>query len=140
MDKKNYELLEHTADIAVLVKADSLKKLFINSAAAMFEIISAPVYDKLSSPLCAQVEESGGNFEELLVNWLNQLLFLSASREIIFRDFKITELSERTLKAEASGLPMSACEVHIEVKAATYHELKVSNNEDEWQAKIIFDV
>lgn len=140
MGSGNYELLEHTADVAILVRAKSLEELFVNTAAAMFEIISDPLHDKQGQGVSAGVSQSAADREELLVNWLNELLFLSASHEAIFRDFKIIGMDECSLRAEVNGLPFSSCEIHIEIKAATFHELSISGGGDKWQAKVIFDI
>ncbi len=140
MGNGNYELLEHTADVAILVRAKSLEELFVNTASAMFDILADPHFDKQGPRLTADVSQSAADREELLVNWLNELLFLSASQEAVFRDFKIISLDERSLRAEAGGLPFSACEMHIEIKAATFHELSISGEGEKWQAKVVFDV
>ncbi len=134
------ELLEHTADVAILVRAKSLKELFVNTAVAMFEIIADPVFDKQGQRVTASVSQNAAGREELLVNWLNELLFFSTSQEAVFRDFKIVSLDERSVRAEIFGLPFSSCEIHIEIKAATFHELSISGQGEVWQAKVVFDV
>ncbi|MFA5430401.1 MAG: archease [Candidatus Omnitrophota bacterium] len=140
MGNGNYELLDHTADVAILVRAKSLEELFVNTASAMFEIIADPHIDKQGQRVTASVSQSAAGREELLVNWLNELLFLSASQEAVFRDFKIIGLDGSSLRAEAFGLPFSSCEMHIEIKAATFHELSISGEGEAWQAKVVFDV
>jgi SHS2 domain-containing protein len=140
MGNANYELLEHTADVAILVRAKSLKELFVNTAVAMFEIIADPVFDKQGQRVTASVSQNAAGREELLVNWLNELLFFSTSQEAVFRDFKIVSLDERSVRAEIFGLPFSSCEIHIEIKAATFHELSISGPGEVWQAKVVFDV
>ncbi|MDD3234222.1 MAG: archease [Candidatus Omnitrophica bacterium] len=140
MGNANYELLEHTADVAILVRAKSLKELFVNTAVAMFEIIADPVFDKQGQRVTASVSQNAAGREELLVNWLNELLFFSTSQEAVFRDFKIVSLDERSVRAEIFGLPFSSCEIHIEIKAATFHELSISGQGEVWQAKVVFDV
>jgi SHS2 domain-containing protein len=140
MGNANYELLEHTADVAILVRAKSLKELFVNTAVAMFEIIADPVFDKQGQRVTASVSQNAAGREELLVNWLNELLFFSTSQEAVFRDFKIVSLDERSVRAEIFGLPFSSCEIHIEIKAATFHELSISGQGEVWQAMVVFDV
>ena len=140
MGNANYELLEHTAGVAILVRAKSLEELFVNTAVAMFEIIADPVFDKPGQRVTASVSQNAAEREELLVNWLNELLFFSTSQEAVFRDFKIVSLDERSVRAEIFGLPFPSCEIHIEIKAATFHELSISGQGEAWQAKVVSDV
>jgi SHS2 domain-containing protein len=140
MAGSNYDLLEHTADVAILVRAKSLEGLFVNTAAAMFEILADPRRDKGGARVSTHISQSAADREELLVNWLNELLFFSASQEVVFRDFKIISINEHSLEAEAFGFPVASCEIHIEIKAATFHELSISGDGENWQAKVVFDV
>ena len=87
-----------------------------------------------------KIIQKAGDLEELLVNWLNELLSLSATKELIFSDFKIKKINEKSLEAVAIGTPMKDCKVNVEIKAATYHRLKILKKNSFWQAEIIFDV
>ena len=135
---KTYELIEHTADVGIRVKGKTLKDLFKNSARVMFGII---VESKAQTPKKEiKIIQKAGDLEELLVNWLNELLSLSATKELIFCDFKIKKINENSLEAVAIGNPMKDYKVNVEIKAATYHGLAVKKTIAGWQAEIIFDV
>jgi SHS2 domain-containing protein len=137
---KNYELLEHTADIGIRVKGDDLKGLFRNAALAMFEIIAEekkPVARKIEK---IKIKQRADDIDELFVNWLNELLSLSAAKELIFSDFKIDKLDKNNLQATLIGTNIKNYKVNTEIKAATYHELKIKHGESGWQAEVIFDV
>lgn len=141
--KNNYELIEHTADIGIRLKAKDLKGLFKNSALAMFDIIAekkSPVTAHRSPVKKIIVKQKSNNLEELFVNWLNELLSLSATKELIFSDFTINKLNENVLKAVVIGNDMKNYKVNTEIKAATYHELKLEQTSSGWQAEVIFDV
>ncbi|MBU1727186.1 MAG: archease [Candidatus Omnitrophica bacterium] len=150
MDGKNYEFIEHTADICIRVKGADLKALFINTALAMFDIIAdkLPVKSPLDSaraeqatrPQTVKIEQEAENLDELFVNWLNELLSLSSAQEIILSDFKITDITTTYLKAEAIGYSSEDYKFNKEIKAATYHELKIEKSDGGWQAEVIFDV
>lgn len=144
MKARPYEFIEHTADIGIKIKAGGLKGLFRQSALVMFEIIAE------KNPLIPasrqrkikkfMIKQQADNIEELFVNWLNELLSLSAVKGLIFFDFKINKLSENLLQAAASGESAKNYKVNAEIKAATYHELKIEKSKTGWQAQIIFDV
>ncbi|RJP28017.1 MAG: archease [Candidatus Omnitrophota bacterium] len=138
MDKDNFEILEHTADIRVRVKGEDLKELFSNSAHAMFSIVAARIGND-SVPEEFLIELDGNNYEELLINWLNELLSLSAVKEKIFQDFSFSLLDGQHLKAKASGFDNTDYEIKTEIKAATYHQLKIERKAEFWQAEVIFD-
>ena len=139
MAKKFYEIIEHTADIGIRVKAKDLKELFSQSALAMFDIIAEEKSTK-NKPQEIKVEQSADDLEGLFVNWLNELLSLSAVKELIFCDFQINKIDKNLLQAVAVGRSVSDYNVNVEIKAATYHELKIEKLEDDWQAQVIFDV
>ena len=140
---KNYELIEHTADIGIRVKGRELKELFKNAAQAMFDIIAEKKSQATSHKSQAtriMVKQKADSLEELFINWLNELLSLSATKELIFSDFQINKLDKNTLQAVAIGEDIKNYKVNTEIKAATYHELKIEREESGWLAEIIFDV
>jgi len=140
---KNYELIEHTADIGIRVRAKDLKELFRNTALAMFEIMAeekSSVTRHQSPVKRIMIKQKAQDLEELFVNWLNELLSLSSTKELIFSDFKINKLDKNNLEAEAEGEDIKNYKVNMEVKAATYHQLKIEDKGDFWQAEVIFDV
>jgi len=137
---KNYELIEHTADIGIRVKGKDLKSLFKNSASAMFDIIAERKESSVIKQKKIKIEQKADNLEELLVNWLNELLSLSATKELIFSEFRINKIDKNTLQAVVIGEDIKNYRVNTEVKAATYHQLKLEEAKGGLQAELIFDV
>ena len=140
MRKKNYELIEHTADVGIKVKGKNLKGLFKNTALAMFDIIAEKKDLKSQGQKKIKITQKADNLEELFINWLNELLSLSATKELIFSDFKINKLDEKNLETISIGGDIKNYKVNTEVKAATYHELKIKKIKSGWQAEVILDV
>ncbi len=140
----NYELLEHTADLKVRITSAGLKELFVDSAAAIFDIIaerkSPQPAKKEKISINVRLVEGADKLEDLFVDWLNEVISLSATEEMIFSDFKIKELTESGLNAEAMGESIKNYRLNTEIKAATRHELKLTKLENGWQAEVIFDV
>ena len=140
---KNYELIEHTADIGIKVSGKDLEGLFKNAGLAMFDIMAE---EKQRTENRGQrteeimIKQKAEDLEELFVNWLNELLSLSATKELIFSDFKINKLDENSLQAVAVGDSIENYRVNAEIKAATYHQLKIEEAKSGWQAEVIFDV
>lgn len=137
---KPYELLEHTADIAIRVTGSDLAEVFRKTAAAIFDIMAEEKGSSGTPPESVEIKQSAGDLQELFVNWLNELLSLSAASEVIFYDFKIEKLEATSIISTAVGRSMKDYKVNIEIKAATYHQLKLEKSGAGWQAEVIFDV
>jgi SHS2 domain-containing protein len=140
MPNKPYELIEHTADIGIKVKGKDLKSLFINFARAMFDIIAEKSHPEIKQTKKLILKLKADKIDELLVLWLNELLSLSAVKELIFSEYEIIKLEENYLEAQVSGEDAAAYKINTEIKAATYHELEVKETNSGWQARLIFDV
>jgi len=140
---ENYEFIEHTADIGIRVKGRDLEELFSNAALAMFDIIAERKSEIRSQKLETRniaVEQKADNLDELFINWLNELLSLSSAKELIFSDLKIKKIQDNILRAKAIGQNIKDYQVKTEIKAATYHQLRIEKTADGWQAEVIFDV
>ena len=137
MDKKRYEQIPHTADLAARIYASTLPELFTNTAYAMFDLMTDLETARSSSPVRVMVDAP--DIESLLVAWLNELLYLSFDRGLIFHDFNVVDLTEESLTAEASGSEPGSRLKH-EIKAATYHDIDIKKTEEGYEVVIIFDV
>ena len=137
---KNYELIEHTADIGIKVKGVDLKDLFKNTASAMFDIIAQRIENRGQRTEKINIKLKSDDREQLFINWLNELLSLSATKELIFSDFQIHKLDRNNLDATLIGRAIKGYKVNTEIKAATYHELKLKQDKSGWEAEVIFDV
>lgn len=159
MPKKDYEIIEHTADVGIRVRADDLAGLFSKAACAMFDIIAEKKTEEkfpLSTPFTKggnkglpllkgrrgdfQVNLKAENLEELFVDWLSELLYLYSVKELVFGDFKINKIDETSIEAVVFGEAIINYKVKTEIKAVTYHELEVKKIGSGWEGKVIFDV
>ena len=138
---EDFEYIEHTADVGIRVFGKDLEKLFENAARATFSLITEhePGEDKERE---ANLE--GQTLEDLLLNWLNELIsvfftykFLPASYNI-----NIEAGNPNKLEAKLKGTeydPYSK-EIKLEIKAATYHNLRIEKTQQGYKTEIIFDV
>ncbi len=136
---KKTELIEHTADIGIKVYGKTLAELFSNAAAGMFSLITDP--EKVGSGEKFKVNIKGRTREDLLVNWLGELLYRFSVEKIIPSEYNISQVNDTRLKADVFGEKYDK-KKHIlerEVKAATYYQLKIEEKPD-WNARIIFDI
>ncbi len=136
---KKFDIIEHTADIGIVAYGRELKEAFANAAYAMFTLIAD--LEGVGEDIRRQIEVEAGDRESLLVSWLNELLYLFDVEGIIFKKFKVTELSETSLKAEGYGelIDKARHSLKAGVKAATYHMLRVEKDKG-YSVRVIFDV
>ena len=137
---KDYKLIDHTADLGVKLEGGNLKELFKNAALAMFDIIAQKEKKVNSRREKIEIAQEANDLDELFINWLNELLSLSAIKDLIFDDFDIKKIDSKGIKAIAWGQSLKNYKVNTEIKAATYHDLKIEEKQGKWQAEVIFDV
>lgn len=140
MAGKRFEIVDHTADIGIKAYGDTLKELFENVAFGMFNIIADLEGIKSSTEIDVKVEAI--DKEELLISWLEELLYNFYTKNIIFSEFNITELTEKTLTAKVKGrfIGENKNRLKAEIKAATRHELHIDKKGNRYETQIVFDV
>lgn len=137
---KRFETIDHTADVGIRVYGASRRQLFENAAVGMFTLMVDP--DTVAQAAAYTVSAEAPDGDSLLVEWLNELLFLAESRAVLLSRFELHELGETRLSARVFGEPADPGRhrLETEIKAATYHMLRVSRDDGTWSAEIIFDV
>ncbi|MDD2751734.1 MAG: archease [Candidatus Omnitrophica bacterium] len=139
VEKKIYAVFEHTADIGIKISGKSLKSIFQRAGLAIFQLSSEKLQNSKNRKKLI-IKQRADKLDELLVNWLNELLSLSAAKGLIFEKISIKKIDQQKIEAEVTGADISNYKVNTEIKAATYHQLKIAKNKNGWQAQIILDV
>lgn len=136
---KKYELTDHTADMAITVFGATAEALFENAAFCLFDIIGG---DPSAQPVTdRQFSLERDSMEELLVEWLNSLLFSFETEGLLFCRFRVITLSPGCLVAEAGGYPVpEGFSPKTVIKSVTYHNLYVSESGGVWQAGLVADI
>jgi SHS2 domain-containing protein len=137
---KRYEQVPHTADIAARIYGKDLPELFENAAFAMMDMMAD--LEGLSATEKVEVQAGGDSAEELLISWLNEVLYISSTGHILFTEFNIKSFGENELKAEAKGEKVKEGPERIknEIKAATYHDLEIKKTENGYEITVVFDI
>jgi SHS2 domain-containing protein len=138
--EKTFEIIDHTADIGIIAYGSDIKQLFSNAALALFSLITEP--ESIKEKLQRDLEIISEDKDNLLVEWLNELIYLFDSEHILFKRFKIEILGSNQLQAICYGekFDPSRHRIKIGVKAATYHMLKVDEDSSGYRAQVIFDI
>ena len=137
---KSFEIVDHTADICIKAYGKSLKELFENAAFGMFSILADLEGIKTSMQLEINVEAP--DTEELLIEWLDELLYNFYTKNVIFCEFSIGRLTEKNLAARVKGrfIGENKNRLKTEIKAATRHDLHITKHGDIYEVRIVFDV
>jgi len=135
-DRKFHEI-EHTADIGIRVWGTSYEELFENAFRGIMEIITD---ENTGANDVKFLHISSLNRETLLVDFLNEILYLINSEGWLPADVKV-RIYENELDAELSGSGIKSKDaVEVEVKSATYHKLKIEEKDGKFETAIYFDV
>jgi SHS2 domain-containing protein len=136
MTSSRFEEIEHTADVALRVHGHNLKEVFVNAACGLFSLMAD--LEGLSPSVSREVHLEALDRESLLVDWLNELLYLHEVEEEIYTRCEIEALSSTALSAIVWGAKMTASK--LTVKAATFHDLEIRETEDGYMATVVFDI
>lgn len=140
---EKYEILEHTADVRVKIFAKKQEDLFVNSAICLFDLLTDK---KLKAKKTKHLELSAAKLEDLFIFWLNELISIFYSYKFLPIEYKVSikELSGiKKLFAEIKGQdfnPYDSKSIKAEIKAATYHNLRIKKDKNGFTAEVIFDV
>ena len=137
---QRYRQFDHTADLGVEAFGKTPKELFANAAFAVFDILSDlkhvnPIVEK-------KVVVDGDGWEDLLINYLREILYLYNGEGLLLKEFSIDVINERHLEGRVSGEPFNPARhrINTEIKAVTYHQATVKEERGVWQGRVIFDV
>lgn len=140
---KPFEITEHPADVGLKIRGSDLSSLFINAARGLYSLLTdqdslsgAPEKEKYVLNLEAS------DSQELLFEWLRELLFLFSARGWVLTEIQIVNLSGTGIRAEGhiTLFDPARDEPHLEVKAVTYHQFYLRRTEKAWEAGVIFDI
>lgn len=140
MEDKAYETFEHTADIGLRARGKCLEDLFANAACGMFETLTD--LPGVRPTVKQEIRLEAVDLAELMVSWLNELLFRWESEQVLFSRFEVHDVKETGLAATIWGEPYDSerHEIFGDIKAATYHNLYVVKEGKNWLAEIVLDI
>lgn len=137
---EQYEVVAHTADVGLNVEGKTRAEFFENAARGMLSLMTDPA--KVEPARRVKIMVSATDWENLLVDWLHELLYLATVKRMAIGSVRVERIDPFILKAEVSGetFDPSRHSLYREIKAATYHGLKISESPAGLSAQIIFDI
>jgi SHS2 domain-containing protein len=141
----NYKYFDHTADIGVEISGRTKKELFANAADMLFDVLIENSAHKKAGKVQKQHKTmtiSGADTQDLLINFLRELLFLFNGERYVVKRCEIMECSNKKIKARLTGERYNNNQhlIITEIKAVTYSGLTVKKIKSNWMARVIFDV
>lgn len=135
-----YRIIEHPADIGFEVRGSTCKKLFESAAQAFFQIlwrIDATVQSRQVT-----IEVAGRDLEELLVNFLEEFIYLYDAKGLVCTKIQILEQTDKTICARTwlRKYNLDRDQELLVVKAVTYHQLYIGKENNTWVARIFLDI
>jgi SHS2 domain-containing protein len=133
---------DHTADVGLTIRGSDLNDLFQTAAEGLFDYIVAnrsAVRDQEDE----HVELHDDSTADLLVDWLNELIFRSETKHRLYSRFQVRVAADGlSLAADIGGEPIDP-DRHVldhEVKAVTRHGLTLKRDDHGWVAEVILDI
>ncbi|MBI4493704.1 MAG: archease [Chloroflexi bacterium] len=148
-----FEIIEHTAEVGILAHGRTLDEVFAHAATGMFALLVD--LDQVREAEARPVEVAAEGLESLLVDWLNELVFIFDVEQRLFRRFEVSVSPQPAAPAQASAEPTAwrlvaraygervDAQRHLlgaQIKAATYYLARVWPEQGLWHARVIFDV
>jgi len=128
---------EHTGEVLLKITAPTLPQLFEEAGRALAELMAEQWTDDPAAATELVVVRALDR-EALLVEWLNELVFRSETRERVYPYLRVTGLTDRELQAQIRGAVPNL--LRTAVKAATYHRLQIAPSADGYTATVVLDV
>jgi len=138
--EKPFEIIDHTADIGIVAYGADIKQIFANAALGLFSLMANP--DDFNEGIKRELELSAEDVEILLVEWLNELIYIFDVEHIFFKRFEIDKLTSNQIRAKCFGEKIKPGQHKLkrEVKAATYHMLQINKEDGGYKVQVIFDI
>ena len=128
-----YRWVEHTAELELEIAASSEAAVFAEALEALAELVDG----KNGSPVTREIELEADDRAMLLVEWLNELVYLSEVDGFVPE--RITELKLHEGKLHATVKGYRGEPRHL-VKAVTLHRLELRQDDHGWHARVVLDV
>jgi SHS2 domain-containing protein len=136
---KDYEILDHTADIGIRLKGNSLTEVFWKAIHATADLLSGGIKILPRIERGFSVEEE--NIETALVSILEEVIYFF-EKELFLPSVCSVNIEKDKYEINLKGNIVSAEDLNngTEIKAVTYHQLEIKEIGDEYKATVIFDV
>ncbi len=135
-----YQPIAHTADIGFKTWGSTLEELFSNAARALTDCM-VQIDDGVSTQTVF-VNLKADSLEKLLVKWLSEVLYHFKTDGLLGLGFSVLQCQMKDFKATIHGIAWDSEKqpLKTQIKAVTFHEMKIEKKEDRYEVQVILDV
>ena len=135
-----YRILNRSSDLVIKVFGKSQAELFSNSAFALFDVMTDVEKVEIREKLPLEVE--GLDRDDLMVNWMRELLYLYQGSGYLLKEFQVQEVKGNYVRGEVRGekFDPDRHEIRHEILSVAYHQGRMDKIGDQWTAQVIFEL
>ncbi len=135
----DYEIVDHTADVAIVARGADVGEAFANAGRALLSLVTDP--DSVAEVEERRIELSADDLGDLLVAWLNELIYLFDAENLLLSRFDVCLVGDTGLVATVSGerVDKTRHRIKLGVKAATHHMLEI-DRDNGVRLQVLFDI
>ena len=132
--------MTRSSDLAIKVFGKSQEELFANSAFALFDLMTD--VDKIEVQDRLPLEVEGVDRDDLMVNWVRELLYLFQGSDFLVKEVEVQEIKENYVRAEVKGekFDPDRHEIRREIRAVAYDQSRMEKTGDQWMAQLLFQL
>lgn len=138
--QQGYRILDHPADVGLVAHGTSLKEAFVYAALGLVSMIIDPSGIEPVEQRFLRIKAT--DLDNLLVKWLSEILYLYDGEDFVIADVSIERISPDGLEAIVTGdlVDTAKHQFRTDVKAVTYHQLRVEEGEAGCSVRVFFDI
>ncbi len=134
-----FEVVPHPADVGICFWGPDLPGAFVAAAQGLSALLGGKEIPPGDRSVRINVE--GDDRQELLYNWLSEILYFFDGEDLLISHCRIERASERALDAVCTGAaPIGSSEETYDVKAITYHQLALDRVLEGWRGRFFVDI
>ncbi|MDD5224527.1 MAG: archease [bacterium] len=140
MSKKRYRTFSHTADLGLEIFGQDESEIFANAGIALYSVLTE--IKKIRGRKSWDIEAEGHDWEDLLVNFLSEILYRFDTEQILLRQIVILKLNPRQVAARGRGeiFDPSRHPIKTGIKAVTHHQASIKTTSAGFAARVILDI
>lgn len=137
---KPYRITTHHTEMAVRITGSTQAELYTNSAFALFDVMTDMATVEMKETIALEIE--GNDRDDLMVNWMRELLYLYQNNGYLLKEFKIIQVNDTIVKAEVRGekVDPDRHEVKQEIASVAAHKSRMEKTGNRWTAQVIFEL
>ncbi len=135
----DYEIVDHTADVAIVARGADVGEAFASAGRALLSLVTDP--DSVAEVEERRIELSADDLGDLLVAWLNELIYLFDAENLLLSGFDVRPVGDTSLVATVRGerVDKARHRIKLGVKAATHHMLEI-DRDNGVRLQVLFDI